>query len=165
MCVFWPNAISSDLTFLKSVGSSQQIMSFQEIAYVSIVAVGLAVAITVSSQHKILSRFARRCGITNKFGELDVWGYTFNLKEVVWVTVRDHKNDLVYDGWVQAFSNSSKEAEMLLRDVSVCKNSSAERLYQVGALYISRKAEEISIECRTIPIDDRVKWKGDESDG
>lgn len=92
-------------------------------------------------------------------------GLTFNIKEVVWVTVRDHKNDLVYDGWVQAFSNDSREAEMLLRDVSVYKNSNAERLYQVGALYVSRKSEDISIECRTIPVDDGIKWKEGESNG
>lgn len=93
------------------------------------------------------------------FGELDVWGYTLNLKEVVWVTVRDHKNDLIYDGWVQAFSDDSRDAEVLLRDVSVYKNSTGEKLYQVGGVYLSRNREDISIECRTLPIDEQVKWK------
>ena len=112
---------------------------------------------------KFFNRFARFIGLTKTFGELDVWGYLMNMKEVVWVTVRDHKNDLIYDGWVQAFSDDSKDAEILLRDVSLYKNSTGEKLYQAGAVYISRNREDISIECRTLPIDERVKWKEDEN--
>jgi hypothetical protein len=82
-----------------------------------------------------------------------------NVKEIEWVTVRDHSNDLILDGWVQAFSDDSKDAEILLRDVSVYKNSTGERLYQIGAMYLSRNRQDISIECRTIPVDDVVKWK------
>ena len=72
---------------------------------------------------------------------------------------RDHSNDLILDGWVQAFSDDSKDAEILIRDVSVYKNSTGERLYQIGAMYLSRNRQDISIECRTIPVDDVVKWK------
>lgn len=80
------------------------------------------------------------------------------------MTVRDHSNDLILDGWVQAFSDDSKDAEILLRDVSVYKNSTGERLYQVGAMYVSRNRQDISIECRTIPVDDVVKWKEEKDD-
>lgn len=162
---FCPNAVGSNITFLRALTDSNTSFSFKEIALVSGIAVIVACVVAVMSRFKLLNRVARRIGITKKFGELDVWGYMLNTKEVEWVTVRDHKNDLIYDGWVQAFSDDSKDAELLLRDVSVYKNSSvgdAEKLYQVGAVYLSRNRDSISIECRTIPITETIIWKEDE---
>ena len=162
--LFWPVKINPDIAFLRSLINSDIIFSFREIAIVAGVAIIIACIFTVISRFKFFNRFARFIGLTKTFGELDVWGYLMNMKEVVWVTVRDHKNDLIYDGWVQAFSDDSKDAEILLRDVSLYKNSTGEKLYQAGAVYISRNREDISIECRTLPIDERVKWKEDEND-
>jgi hypothetical protein len=159
---FWPNAVNAEVTFLKALTNSSLSFSFKEIAIVSFISVILACLVSVASRHKFLNRTARRIGITKKFGELDVWGYLLNMEQVVWVTVRDHKNDLIYDGWVQAFSDDSKDAELLLRDVSIFKNSTAEKLYQVGVVYLSRKRDDITIECRTLPLDERIIWKEEE---
>jgi hypothetical protein len=159
----WPNWIDSNVTFLKALTNSNIYFSFREIIVVSLLSVVLACLVSVASKFKLVTHITHFLRITKKFGELDVWGYTLNLKEVVYVTVRDHKNDLVYDGWVQAFSDDSKNAELLLRDVSLYKNSTGERLYQVGAVYLSRVRDDISIECRTFPIDERIKWKEKEN--
>ncbi len=83
-------------------------ISFREVGFVTIVAVALGIFITLSRKFKLPFRLGHRMRITNKFGELDVWGYTLNLKEIHWVTIRDHKKDLIYDGWVQAFSDDSQ---------------------------------------------------------
>jgi hypothetical protein len=159
----WPNIVNPDITFLRALTDSNVPFSFKEIAFVTVIAILIACIVSVSSRHKLLNRVARLLQITKKFGELDVWGYMLNMKEVIWVTVRDHKNDLIYDGWVQAFSDDSKDAEILLRDVSLYKNSTGEPLYQVGVVYISRNREDISIECRTLPIDERIKWEEEET--
>lgn len=156
---YWPSHFASSVTFLRALTDSTVTFSFKEIAVVSIVSLLLSCVISVAVRHKLPNRVARKIGLTTKFGELDVWGYMLNMKEIVWVTVRDHQNNLIYDGWVQAFSDDSKEAEIFLRDVSVYKNDTGERLYQVGAVYISRNRESISIECRTLTIDDGIKWK------
>lgn len=163
LAFFGPASINPDVTFLKALINPNLSFSFKEIIIVSFISVILAFIVSVSSRHKFFNRTARRVGITKKFGELDVWGYMLNMEEVVWVTVRDHQNDLIYDGWVQAFSDDSKDAELLLRDVSVYKNSSGERLYQVGAVYLSRQRHDISIECRTLPLDARIIWKEESS--
>lgn len=154
-----PTLVNPHLAFLRTLTDSTAVFSFREIAYVSIVATILACMISVASRFKLLNRIAKWVGLTKKFGELDVWGYLLNMEQVAWVTVRDHKNDLVYDGWVQAFSDDSKDAELLLRDVTIYKNKTGKPLYQIGALYLSRNREDITIECRTLPIDDQVKWK------
>jgi hypothetical protein len=164
LALLWPTSINSDVTFLKALVNPNLSFSFKEIVIVSFIAVILASIVSVSSRYKFFNRTARSIGITKKFGELDVWGYMLNMEEVVWVTVRDHKNDLIYDGWVQAFSDDSKDAELLLRDVSIYKNSSGEKLYQVGAVYLSRQRDNISIECRTLPLDERIIWKEESTD-
>ena len=160
----FPGKVDPSLTFLRALNDSNVRYSFTEIAYVTLCAVVIGLIVTVASQHKVLNRVARKIRLNNKFGELDVWGYFMNVKEIEWVTVRDHANDLILDGWIQAFSDDSKDAEILLRDVSVYKNSTGERLYQVGAMYISRNRQDISIECRTIAVDHKVKWKEGEDE-
>ncbi len=157
-----PDSVSADVFFLRSLTNSSSPFSYREIAIVSILAICVGAGISVAARYKALNRFARYVGITKKFGELDVWGYLLNMEEIVWVTLRDHKNNLIYDGWVQAFSDDSKDAELLLRDVSIYKNDSAERLYQCGAVYLSRNREDVSIECRTLPIAPEVLWKEEE---
>lgn len=159
-----PNVARPEVTFLRVLTDNSARFSFREIALVSLLAVAIACVVAVASRFKILNRVARKVGLTKKFGELDVWGYMLNMSEIVWVTLRDHKNNLIYDGWVQSFSDDSVDAELLLRDVSIFKNDTGERLYQAGAVYISRNREDISIECRTLPIDAKVKWKEEDDE-
>jgi hypothetical protein len=135
-CVVLNHCLPSKCTFevviLSALVDKTITVSFREVGLVTILAVGLGLLITVSAKYKLLYRITHLFRLTNKFGEFDVWGYTMNLKQVHWVTVRDHKKNLVYDGWVQAFSDDSQNAEMLLRDVSIYKNNSGEKLYQIG---------------------------------
>jgi hypothetical protein len=163
---FWPYTVDPDnISFFLSLTKTditKILFSFSEMAFVSGIAIALALIFSVVSKYKVISKAAHKIGVTKKFGELDVWGYLLNLKNVGWVTVRDHKNDLVYDGWVEAFSDDSKNAELLLSDVSLYKNSTGKRLYQVGVIYLSRNREDISIECRDFPISEMVKWKENE---
>ncbi len=62
-----------------------------------------------------------------------------------WVTVRDHKLDLYYYGWIEAWSDSGEERELILREVEVYKNSTAEFLYESDVIYISRKHDDLTI--------------------
>jgi hypothetical protein len=159
---FFPNSFHSySVTFLRALTDSKVTFSLREIANVTGLSIILACLVSLSSRFKWPNRLARRIGLTKKFGELDVWGYLLNLNndDIMWLTVRDHERNLIFDGWVQAFSDDSKDAELLLRDVSVYKNDTGEPLYQTGAVYLSRKRESISIECRALAIDNKVLWK------
>jgi hypothetical protein len=66
---------------------------------------------------------------------------------------------LVYDGWVEGFSDDCQNVELFLRDVDIYRNSTNEALYQVGALYITLPRDQIFIEFRGVPIDESLKWK------
>jgi len=145
--------------FVNSLTNSQSpSFCFSEIVTVSFISVFLGILITYLVQHKIVIKLANKFNVSNKFGDPDVWSYFFNLDEVDWITVRDYKTDIIYDGWAQAFSEDTDPIELFLRDVSLYDNSSGKRIYQVGAVYLSRRKEDISIEFRKVPINDRFRW-------
>lgn len=63
-----------------------------------------------------------------------------------WVIVRDIENDLMYEGWVQAFSDSTERDELFLRDVKVFTNKTADELYEIPGLYLPKSRENLTIE-------------------
>lgn len=138
----------NSFNFLLYFQDSSRDVAFREIFYVCIVAVFIGAIVTFIHSHKLHFRLFRFLKITKKFGELDVWGYLMNSEEVSWVTVRDIPNNLMYDGWIQAFSDNSKEAELLLNDVKVYANDTGEHLYCVMSQYLSLERSSIVIEVR-----------------
>lgn len=88
--------------------------------------------------------------VTRRFHEPDVWSYLFNSDQMYnnsWVTVRDLKNDLMYQGAVRAFSDTFSAAELLLEDVKVYSNTTGTELYDVPVLYLTFSPKDIVIEC------------------
>jgi hypothetical protein len=160
--------IACKLNFLTAIFDKNQSIDVQEICYVCISSVILACLFTYCVNYKLGNRIAQKLRLTRKFAEMDVWGYVCNLKEAEYATVRDIKNQLAYDGWIQAFSDNSREAEMFLRDVMVCDNNSGKVLYKVGGVYLAMNREDIAIELRGIPyteseiIEDMAKSKTEE---
>jgi hypothetical protein len=145
---FLPDHVS----FLKALEGTNAPIDFHEILYVCITSLFISLGMTVESTYKLTHRFFGFLKVTRKFGELDVWGFALNSKDVEWVTVRVFSEDLVYDGWINAFSDDGKDAELLLRDVSVYRNSTGEFLYEVGAIYLSPDRKAVSLEFRSIPV-------------
>lgn len=137
-----------DINFLHALSEGKAKISLKEILQVCVISGILAVVIIVINTHKLHFRLFQKLKITKKFGEQDVWGYLMNSSSTEWVTVRDIENNIMYDGSVKAFSDNSKEAELLLENVTVYKNDSGERLYDINAQYLSLNRNKISIEIR-----------------
>ena len=144
----WP----TNMEFFNALSNSKVIPSFGEIGYACICAVIIGLVVTIFSTYKIFYLLCKNLWITSKSGELDVWGMTFSNRKIQFVTIRDHAKDLVYDGWIEGFSNDGKKAELLLRDVAVYRNSNTELLYQIGAMYFELKRGEIVLEFRDVPL-------------
>lgn len=105
--------------------------------------VGMAAAAV--AYRKLLYRWvARPLGI-QRYGE-DVWTHLMSSKELGWVFLRDYRYGLVYKGWIQLYSDSGTNRELVLGDVEVFHNASGVGLYKVPRLYISRDQHEISVE-------------------
>jgi hypothetical protein len=117
---------------------------------VSIVALVVGMGVSLGLERHWLQGFAQFTAISRKFGDLDVWAHTFNSPDYTnrWVVVRDFANNLAFEGWVNAFSDTANDHELLLRDVVVYESSSSTRLYEVDSVYLSRKKSELTIEFR-----------------
>ena len=144
----WP----VNMEFFNALSDSNATPSFGEIGYACICAVLIGLIVTIFSTYKIIYLLCKTLGISSKSGELDVWGMTFSNRKIQFVTIRDHAKDLVYDGWIEGFSNDGKKAELLLRDVAVYRNSNTELLYQIGAMYFELNRGEIVLEFRDVPL-------------
>lgn len=140
----WPR--SPTITFFDVLTDEAARISWREIASSAILAVILAFALAAARNHNLLHRLAERLRISRQFGELDVWGHFMNSPEVRWISVRDHSADRVYQGWLDAFSDSGADPQLLLRDVEVFQNSAGTKLYERKRVYLSPSKHAIAIE-------------------
>lgn len=145
-------SLPANLEFFNALTNAKTTPSFEEIGCACICAVFISIVATVFSTYKIFYLLCNFLRISSKSGELDVWGMTFSNRKIQFVTIRDQAKDLVYDGWIEGFSNDGKKAELLLRDVAVYRNSKTELLYQIGAMYFELKRGEIVLEFRDVPL-------------
>ena len=144
-----PNvSIDTKLYYLSSLLEKNQTVQISEIIFASLLEIAWGIFFSNAINKKYLYRVMQRLTITTKFAEADVWSYLFNSQneEMGWVRFRDPKTNLCYEGWVEAFSDKHQELELFIRDVTIYKNDTGEELYKSGGVYISRNANEVSIE-------------------
>lgn len=120
------------------------------IIYAALIGIPVAIAAAYIDEYKLIHKFARYIKATRRFGDEDVWDYLNRSPDIKWVYVRDHKHDLYYFGWIQAWSDPYKERELLLREVDVFKNSTAEHLYTTDVVYLSRARDDLTIEANLV---------------
>jgi hypothetical protein len=96
--------------------------------------------------NNVINGLGRKMGVTSMFGNNDVWSFFQERFEKEWVIVRDHKTDLVYLGHILAYSDTEKERELLLDNVTVHSNSTGSLLYGSDFIYISRARDSLTIE-------------------
>jgi hypothetical protein len=115
--------------------------------YVTIVSLLLSFILSFVINRKLLNKFGQKLGLTNKYGDESVWDYFHNKDNVEWVTIRDKNKDLMYVCWIEVYSDDGTEYdELLLRDIIVYKNSTAEKQYEVDEMYLSSRRENLTIE-------------------
>ena len=134
-----------------------------ELFILIIIAVLFALLFAFIENRKIIYRIARRIKITNHYGDDDVWTYMNKSPDLSWLFVRDHTTDLVYYGLIEQYSDPGEIRELLLSDVSVYTNDTGEHLYDVNKLYISRNANEITIEVPEFGVQTEQRESGVEN--
>jgi hypothetical protein len=99
------------------------------------------------TNYRLAGRFLRFAGATKKYGDEDVWDFSFNAPDAwsEYVYVRDYKNAKVFSGWVRAFSENENIRELLLRDVEVF-DLEGRRLYASPLIYLGRPPDSVDIE-------------------
>src|SRR5690242_2155775 len=78
-----------DVTFFDSLTNREAELQWSEILMTAALAFPLAFVVSFFAERKLIHRFAQLMGVTKKFGDLDVWDFMLNSREVEWVVVRD----------------------------------------------------------------------------
>lgn len=134
------------VTFFTALMTETARISWEEIALSAGVATLLAFLVSAALNYSLLHRMAVQFRISRRFGEADVWGYFLNSPEILWVGVRDLGTDTLYEGWVDAFSDTGASAELLLRGVKVSRSSTGAKLYDCERVYLARDRASLIIE-------------------
>lgn len=90
--------------------------AFIEVIVTSFVAFCCSILWLYFVKFNLLTRFVHLIGATKRFGDEDVWDFTFNARDrnVEYVHVRDFDKKIVYAGWVDLFSDTEKVRELVL---------------------------------------------------
>jgi hypothetical protein len=134
------------VTFFKVLTDERARIAWGEIGLSAGVAVLLAVLVSAAANHKILHRTAERLRVSRRFGEVDVWGHFLDSRETNWIIVRDLQADMLYEGWVDAFSDTGADPQLLLSQVAVYRASTGTKLHDRKRVYLTPRKESVIIE-------------------
>lgn len=132
--------------FFQSLCDKNCAIDVLEIGIVTFLSFVLGVAIGFAINKSWFHNLARYLKITSKFSQPNVWSFVLNAKEVKWATVRDIQNNLMFQGYIQAFSDVEEPAEIFLTRVSVYNEKTGEFLYEADTLYLAREKNNLTIE-------------------
>jgi hypothetical protein len=163
--IYYPISLISFLnlkfSFIQNLSDPKLSLNFWEILIATLISIPFGFIISFSIKKKVLHKIAERLHVTNKFGDLDVWSYIMNSEIPEWVVIRDIENDLMYEGYIKAFSDSSEIDELFLIYVKVYTNKTAEKLYEVPGLYLPQKREKLVIEFPELKNTTNIKKEND----
>lgn len=123
----------------------------------------LAYLISYCVHFNVANKVGQLIHATKRYGDEDVWHYFHNApdsqKNGGWVFVRDLKKELVYYGYISTWSDSGKDRELILSDVSVSSNESGNFLYSMDHIYISCNKDDIMIEVPPSDAEHREEFR------
>ncbi|MFO8055666.1 MAG: hypothetical protein R6V10_00025 [bacterium] len=123
----------------------------------------MAYLISYAARFSIINRIGQKLKATKRYGDEDVWHYFHNApdtqKNEGWVIIRDIKAELAYYCYISAWSDTGKNRELILSEVSVYTNDSSDFLYDAQHIYLSRNNDEITIEVPTPMAQNNNRYK------
>ena len=132
------------LSFLK--GTSESIsLNYIEILLATFIGIILALFFSYITTNDLIHSIARYFKLTHKSGYSEVWNILLDTTEK-WIIIRDFERDEMYLGNVLSRSEKYEEGELLLSNVTVYINSTAEELYQIEKKYIIFEKSKMCIE-------------------
>ena len=134
------------IAILQSLYIKDSAVDVVEISLVTGVAVVLGIVVSFALNRYWFHDIARHLKITPKFGQPNVWSFALNTNEVKWATIRDMQNNLMFQGYIRAFSDVEDPAEIFLTQVCVYNEKTGERLYEADTMYIARERSNLTIE-------------------
>jgi len=121
--------------------------AIDELLWAVLAALILSIFWLYGRTYKIVTRFLNKIGATNHIADQDIWEFMFNSDQpkIKYSHVRDYSNELIYAGYVVAYSERTDLRELAMVDVCVY-DSQAQLLYETPRLYLARSVSEITLE-------------------
>jgi len=117
-----------------------------EVLWATILAPLIAAVAAAVVNLKLITRAAGKLGISDKYGDENLYSFFLNSKNVDWVYVRDREMKVTYFGRVISFSEYSNVQELALEDVDVFDLDTSALLYSVKAIYLTKSMGQFVIE-------------------
>jgi hypothetical protein len=133
------------LTIWNTLTNAQK-MPYEEIIYSTVISIFLSFGVSRIENKKVISKIAKKLGVSNKYGDENLFSRFLNSSNTNFVYVRDIKNNLTYHGWVKSFAESENLSEIRLCDVIVYTYINCEKIYEVPEVYLSFSKQDIIIE-------------------
>ena len=96
--------------------------------------------------HKIINKIAGEYGISQKYGDENLFSYFLNIQDLSWIYVLDKEKELTYMGEVVSFSECDSIQEIVLKNVSVFTYEDSKFLYKLSLVYLSKAVGSFVIE-------------------
>lgn len=152
------NTSPTPTLFSTNISDAGAEVDFKEIFIASLFAVIIGVIVTVNVNRSFGINLAQKLNLTTRFSDADVWNYTFNSSTIdAWVTVRDRNKGLIYDGYVDAFSQDVDKRELLMSRVVVYDYETAAEVDQIPVIYMTFERDNMILEFRRVEFED---WTG-----
>jgi len=102
--------------------------------------------LTFTSNNIPFWEIIRATGVSDKYGEENLYSYFLNSKDISEVYVRDIANNLTFYGFVDSFSENDQISEITLSKVTVYRYDDSSFLYEMPKVFLSRPKNAIFIE-------------------
>jgi hypothetical protein len=121
-------------------------LSFTEVAWATALSPAIALLATICVNKKLVHRIAQRFGISNKYGDENLFSYFLNSPDIYWIYLRDRTSGQSYRGLVRSFSETKELQEVVLTNVTVYNYEDSDELYALDSIYISKPLGSFVIE-------------------
>ena len=136
----------SELTVFKALADDKISLDWIEITCASLLGILLAIIASYLHKYSAVTWVFRKIGATNRVTDEDIWELFHSGKSSTeWLYVRDHIYHLIYYGYIAKWSDSEKDREIIMENVSVYDDEST-FLYETPLLYVCRNKFGITIE-------------------
>lgn len=121
-------------------------INFAELSFATLLAPGVAAAVTFINDRHFLNRWAQRVGVSAKYGDENLFSHYLNSEEITWVYIRDIATNQTYKGSVLSWSETDNMQEIVLSDVTVYEYETSTELYSLPSIYLARSTGTFVIE-------------------
>ncbi len=159
---FPPKFLSFDVSKITLPQKNDQFVINGNIVDEIIIATMFSIILSIGwlfvNNNKIIIRFLQFIGATNRYGDEDVWDFTFNSNDhqVRYVNFVDELTKTTFTGYIEVFSETPSLRELVLKDVVIYDSDTAVEVSKLPRVYIARKPEEITLE---FPADQTYVWE------